>query len=84
MGGDRTAGVPAAHAEREDLRPGTAADDGSAAVDYITFEFSPTADVPSAPVVPTNDIVIPSPATDTSNSGCEAEDFPAATAEPSR
>ena len=60
--------------------PGTAADDGSAAVDYITFEFSPTADVPNAPVVPTNDIVIPSPATDTSNSGCEAEDFPAATA----
>ena len=59
--------------------PGTAADDNSPAVDYITFEFSPTADVASAPVVPTNDIVIPSPATDTSNSGCEAADFPATT-----
>jgi len=40
--------------------PGTAADDNSAAVDYITMEFSPTAEVPSAPVVPTNDIKIPS------------------------
>ena len=59
--------------------PGTAADDNSPAVDYITFEFSPTANVPNARVVPTNDIVIASPATDTSNSGCEAADFPAAT-----
>ena len=59
--------------------PGTAADDNSPAVDYITFEFSPTADVPNARVVPTNDIVIASPSTDTSNSGCEAADFPAAT-----
>jgi Zn-dependent M28 family amino/carboxypeptidase len=59
--------------------PGTAADDNSAAVDYITFEFSRTANVASAPVVPTNDIVIPSPATDTSNSGCERDDFPAST-----
>jgi Zn-dependent M28 family amino/carboxypeptidase len=59
--------------------PGTAADDDNPAVDYITFGFSPTANVPSAPVVPTTDIVIPSPATDTSNSGCEPEDFPAAT-----
>jgi Zn-dependent M28 family amino/carboxypeptidase len=60
-------------------RPGTAADDNSPNVDFITFEFSPTKDVPSAPVVPVNDIVIPSPATDTSNAGCEAADFPAAT-----
>jgi Zn-dependent M28 family amino/carboxypeptidase len=58
--------------------PGTAADDNSPAVDYITFEFSPTAEV-SGPVVPVNDLVIPSPATDTSNAGCEPEDFPAAT-----
>jgi Zn-dependent M28 family amino/carboxypeptidase len=58
--------------------PGTAADDNSPAVDYITFEFSPTKEV-TAPVVPVNDIVIPSPATDTSNAGCEAADFPAAT-----
>jgi hypothetical protein len=59
--------------------PGTAADDNNPAVDYITFEFSPTKEVPSAPVVPVNDIVIPSPAADTSNAGCEAADFPAAT-----
>jgi Zn-dependent M28 family amino/carboxypeptidase len=59
--------------------PGTAADDDSPSVDYITFEFSPTKDVPSAPVVPTNDIVIPSPAANSNTSGCEAADFPAAT-----
>jgi Zn-dependent M28 family amino/carboxypeptidase len=41
------------------------------------FGFSPTADIASAPVVPTNDIVIPSPGGTTS--GCEAADFPAAT-----
>jgi Zn-dependent M28 family amino/carboxypeptidase len=57
--------------------PGTAADDDSLAVDYITFAFSPTKDVPSAPVVPTNDIVIPSPGG--TDSGCELEDFPDAT-----
>ncbi len=61
-------------------KPGTEADDNSAAVDYITFAFSPTKKVPSAPVVPTNDIVIPpGPTADTSTSGCEATDFPAAT-----
>ena len=59
--------------------PGSAADDDSAAVDFIAFEFSPTKDVPSAPVVPTNDIVIPSPAANSNTSGCEASDFPAAT-----
>jgi Zn-dependent M28 family amino/carboxypeptidase len=59
--------------------PGTAADDDSPSVDYITFEFSPTKNVPSAPVVPTNDIVIPSPAANSNTSGCEAADFPAAT-----
>ena len=36
--------------------PGTADDDDSPAVDFITLEFSPTKAVPSAPVVPTNDI----------------------------
>jgi Zn-dependent M28 family amino/carboxypeptidase len=60
-------------------KAGTAADDNSPAVDYITFANSPTAAVPSAPVVPVNDIVIPSPAADTSTAGCEPEDFPAAT-----
>ena len=59
--------------------PGTAADDDSPAVDYITFEFSPTKGVASAPVVPTNDIVIPSPAANSNTSGCEAADFPATT-----
>jgi len=59
--------------------PGTEADDNSASVDYITFEFSPTANVADAPVVPTNDIVIPSPAANSNTSGCEAADFPAAT-----
>lgn len=57
--------------------PGTAADDNSAAVDYITFQFSPTKAIPSAPVVPTDDINIPS--TGGSTSGCEAADYPAAT-----
>ena len=59
--------------------PGTAADDNSTAVDYITFQYSPTAEVVSAPVVPTNDIVIPSPAANSNTSGCESEDYPAAT-----
>jgi Zn-dependent M28 family amino/carboxypeptidase len=56
--------------------PGTAADDNTAGVDYITFEFSPTAEV-TAPVVPVNNIVIPSPGGSTA--GCAPEDFPAAT-----
>jgi Zn-dependent M28 family amino/carboxypeptidase len=58
--------------------PGTAADDDSAAVDYITFEFSPTKEV-TAPVVPVNDNVVPSPAANSNTAGCETEDFPAAT-----
>ena len=42
--------------------PGTAADDDSPAVDFIAFEHSPTKRRRRTPVVPTNDIVIPSPA----------------------
>jgi Zn-dependent M28 family amino/carboxypeptidase len=57
--------------------PGTAADDDSPSVDYITFEFSPTKEV-SAPVVPVNNILIPSPGGSTA--GCAPEDFPSATA----
>ena len=57
---------------------GTQADDDDPAVDFITFAFSSSGDV-EAPVVPTNDIVIPSAAADTSNSGCEPEDYPAET-----
>jgi Zn-dependent M28 family amino/carboxypeptidase len=59
--------------------PGTAADDNSPDVDYITFEFSPTKEVASAPVVPTTNIVIPSPAANSNTSGCAPADFPAAT-----
>jgi Zn-dependent M28 family amino/carboxypeptidase len=58
---------------------GDADDDDSAAVDFIAFEFSPTKNVASAPVVPTTDIVIPSPAANSNTSGCEMSDFPAST-----
>jgi Zn-dependent M28 family amino/carboxypeptidase len=59
--------------------PGGPGDDNSPTVDFITFEFSNSGDV-TAPVVPTNDIVLPpAPTADTSNSGCEPEDFPAET-----
>ncbi len=54
---------------------GTQADDDNPAVDFITFAFSSSGTV-EAPVVPTDDIVIPSPATDTSTSGCEPDDYP--------
>lgn len=61
--------------------PGGPADDDSPAVDFITFEFSGSGDV-TAPVVPTNDVVVIPPGADpnTSTSGCEPEDFPAETA----
>jgi Zn-dependent M28 family amino/carboxypeptidase len=62
----------------ESYTPGTAADDDSPNVDFITFELSPSGNLTNLPVVPTNDIVIPSPGGTTS--GCEMEDFPAATA----
>jgi len=58
--------------------PGTAADDDSPSVDFITFELSPSGTLTNVPVVPTNDVVIPSPGGTTS--GCEMADFPAATA----
>jgi Zn-dependent M28 family amino/carboxypeptidase len=61
-------------------QPGSAADDNSPAIDYITFEFSPTAKIAGARVVPTSNIVISSPAANTNASGCSAADFPAATA----
>jgi Zn-dependent M28 family amino/carboxypeptidase len=59
---------------------GSADDDDSAAVDFIAFAYSPTKAVASAPVVPTTDIVAPSPAPNSNTSGCEPGDFPAATA----
>ena len=54
---------------------GTAADDDSPAVDFITFELSPSGTLTDVPVVPTNDILIPSPGGSTS--GCEPGDYPA-------
>ena len=57
--------------------PGSAADDDSPSVDFIAFEHSPTKSLTNVEVVPTNDIVIPSPGGTTS--GCEMSDFPAAT-----
>jgi Zn-dependent M28 family amino/carboxypeptidase len=48
--------------------------------DYSIMEYSGTGDA-TASIVPTNDIVIPpGPTASTSNSGCEASDFPAETA----
>ena len=57
--------------------PGSAADDNSPDVDFIAFEHSPTKSLTSVKVVPTNDIVVPSPGGTTS--GCEMSDFPDAT-----
>jgi Zn-dependent M28 family amino/carboxypeptidase len=56
---------------------GSAADDNSPSVDFIAFEHSPTKSLTNVKVVPTNDIVIPSPGGTTS--GCEMSDFPATT-----
>ena len=56
---------------------GTAADDDSPSVDFIAFEHSPTKSLTNVRVVPTNDVLIPSPGGSTS--GCEMSDFPAAT-----
>jgi Zn-dependent M28 family amino/carboxypeptidase len=55
---------------------GTAADDDSPAVDFITFELSPSGSLTNVRVVPTNDVQIPS--TGGSTSGCEPGDYPAA------
>ena len=57
--------------------PGSAADDNSPSVDFIAFEHSPTKSLTNVKVVPTNDVVIPSPGGTTG--GCEMSDFPAAT-----
>jgi hypothetical protein len=54
--------------------PGGAGDDDSPAVDFITFELSPSATLTDAKVVPTDDVQIPSPGGSTS--GCEMADFP--------
>ena len=56
---------------------GSAADDNSPSVDFIAFEHSPTKSLTNVRVVPTDDIVIPSPGGTTS--GCEMSDFPTTT-----
>jgi Zn-dependent M28 family amino/carboxypeptidase len=56
---------------------GSAEDDNSPSVDFIAFEHAPTKSLTNVKVVPTNDILIPSPGGSTS--GCEMSDFPAAT-----
>ena len=50
------------------------------AVDMITFGFAQSGTLTNLLVVPTNDIVIHSGGDNTSTSGCEEADFPAATA----
>jgi PA domain len=60
-------------------RYGTAADDGSPDVDFITLGYSGTGTLDNVQVVPTNDIVIQPPGgAGSSTSGCEPEDYPAA------
>jgi len=56
---------------------GAAGDDDSPSVDFIAFEHTPTTSLTNVKVVPTEDVVIPSPGGTTS--GCEMSDFPAAT-----
>jgi Zn-dependent M28 family amino/carboxypeptidase len=58
-------------------RYGTAEDDGSPDVDFITLSYSPTATLSGAKVIPTNDVEIPASGPGTSTSGCEPEDYPA-------
>ena len=65
----------------KEYRYGTAEDDGSPDVDFITMAYSPTATLDDVQVVPTNDIVIPPPGgAGSSTSGCEASDYPASVA----
>jgi Zn-dependent M28 family amino/carboxypeptidase len=59
-------------------KPGTAADDGSPNVDFITMANSPTKEIVNTAVIPVNDVI--DPPTGGSNAGCEAEDYPAAVA----
>ncbi len=62
-------------------RYGTAADNDSPNVDFITLGYAGTGTLTNAKVVPTNDIIDPPPAVaGASTSGCEAGDYPAETA----
>jgi Zn-dependent M28 family amino/carboxypeptidase len=67
-----------------DLAPPTLSQVSPTPTDYetATFQFSGSGDI-TGPLVPTNDIQIPpGPTPSSSNSGCEASDFPPAPAEP--
>jgi Zn-dependent M28 family amino/carboxypeptidase len=61
-------------------RPGTAAQSGTADVDFITFPGSPTVSLDNVAVVPAGGIQIPpgGPPPAASQSGCQAADYPAA------
>lgn len=49
--------------------------------DFSIMEYSGSGNVVDTPVVPTNDVQVPpGPTANSSNSGCEASDYPAATA----
>jgi Zn-dependent M28 family amino/carboxypeptidase len=59
-------------------RYGTAEDNDSPDVDFITLGYSGTGTLEGVQVVPTNDIgQIPPPTAGASTSGCEPEDYPA-------
>ena len=68
------AGPDRSSATNKSYVPGSAADDDSPSVDFITFELSPSGTLTNVPVVPTTDVTIPSPGGTTS--GCEPGDFP--------
>src|SRR6185437_11110539 len=59
-------------------KPGTAADDGSPNVDFITMANSPTKEIVNTAVVPASNVV--DPPVGGSASGCEVADYPAAVA----
>ena len=59
-------------------KPGTAVDDGSPNVDFITMANSPTKEIVNTAVIPVNNVV--DPPTGGSAAGCAAEDYPAAVA----
>jgi len=67
----------------QELAPATLAQVTPTPTTYetATFDFSGSGDV-TGTVVPTNDVLIPPPATPGSTSGCEASDFPPAPAGP--
>jgi len=70
---------PALQAAGSTWTPGTAADDDTPDVDFITFEFSAGGDTGTVPVVPVTNNVEPPTEQPSSAAGCAIEDFPAET-----